>query len=342
MTVYDDKEPILIVEIAKNQALDLSARKFIKTVAKQLSIVLTTSTSVNLLFEARQYLEEKVNKRTEELTEANKNLEDLNDRISESLVYSTHILDRFIPSSEQLKEHLPESFVLWKPREKVGGDFYWCKSQGGVTTLILGDCLGHGVAGALVSVRVLTKIEQLYQSDTSLDVDEVLIALEKNLQGLWKGKRGSVNATLDLAVCRIDFHRRELKFAGAHAKLYYFLDGACLSVSGEKQALGSTNNSRPVFRKTVISGHHFEKGRFLLFTDGFFEQDGGSKGLPLGRKNFLDGVNKGEDIAVENLNDHIENIFSDYMGQNPQRDDATIIGFELGKSASYNSADKAS
>jgi len=100
----------------------------------------------------KRILEDKINERTAEVVEKNKELDEINKDITASIRYCQSIQDAILPPDDFVKKHLPNTFILFKPKDIVSGDFYWMVDKGDVVIFAAVDCTGHGVPGAFMSI----------------------------------------------------------------------------------------------------------------------------------------------------------------------------------------------
>lgn len=263
-------------------------------------------------------MENQVKLRTHELAEKNQNIMD-------SIDYAKRLQEAVLPSENDWTAICREYFVLWRPREAVGGDFYWIRKLNATDSLIvLGDCTGHGVPGALMTMMVHSILNSI--ADSFENTGQMLAELNRRVKDMLHRKNEKLVSDdgLDVAICYIKGQR--LEFAGAKISLYIKRDGQVHVLKGDNRSIGYR---RSRFERDV-SCHFWDIKAgdcFYLTTDGYIDQNGGSKDYPMGRKAFVECIAKeAPDMAFRQQQEIFENKLKAYMGSEPQRDDITVIG----------------
>ncbi|RXT05787.1 SpoIIE family protein phosphatase [Ammoniphilus sp. CFH 90114] len=266
-------------------------------------------------------LEGKVMERTRELHEKNQALLD-------SIDYAKRIQESILPSPEKLDEALKEYFLLWKPRDLVGGDFYWIKKlKEDEYVLAVGDCTGHGVPGALMSMMAVSILHQITENEESCDPSSLLQRLNQLVQETLN-KEDKVLGTddgLDISVCYIQGEK--LTYAGARCSLFIARnDGEVELIQADKKGIG--------YRKTDLqysfTNHEISLEQYptlYLTTDGFLDQNGGSHNFSFGKKRFIAAIEKYYQQPLADQQQYLSNELEAYMGQEIQRDDILVVGF---------------
>ncbi|MCE5286788.1 MAG: SpoIIE family protein phosphatase [Pelosinus sp.] len=263
-------------------------------------------------------MENQVKLRTHELAEKNQNIMD-------SIDYAKRLQEAVLPSPNEWTAICRDYFVLWRPRDTVGGDFYWIRSLNATDSLIvLGDCTGHGVPGALMTMLVHSILNNM--ADNFESAGQMLEELNRRVQATLhrKAENKVSDDGLDVAICYIK--DRRLEFAGAKIPLYIKRDGQVHVLKGDNRSIG--------YRRSKIDmdvSCHFwdiEAGDSLyLTTDGYIDQNGGTKDYPMGRKAFVECIAKmAPDTSLRQQQASFEHTLKAYMGAEPQRDDITVIG----------------
>ena len=215
-------------------------------------------------------------------------IEEKNKDIIDSINYAKRIQDALLKEEEHVSKHLPEHFVLFKPKDIVSGDFYWAfektlpSSNGegvGVRYWYLAavDCTGHGVPGAFMSMLGIAFLNEITATNQLLSPSEILDQLrDRVLKELGQtGKEGQSKDGMDISLMRLNLETKELQWAGANNPLYFIQDGTLTEVKPNKQPIGYHLSMQP-FTSHVLK---LETGTtFYLFTDGYADQFGGEKG----------------------------------------------------------------
>lgn len=303
--------------------------------------------------EANENLERKVEERTRQLSEANEELNQVNEELSvtldqltiqknlveqkneditASINYAKRIQKAFLPSRTLIKTHIPEHFVLFKPKDVVSGDFYWFEAKQDYLMMAAVDCTGHGVPGALMSMigdSLLNEIVNVHKITTP---NIILNELHDKVRTALKQKESENRDGMDLALCKVDLANRMLHFAGAKNPLYYFEQGELVVVKGDKVPIGGMQREM----QRVFTNHEIPLGApnsktFYIFSDGYQDQFGGlekRKFLVSGLKNLLKQIHL---LPMEDQKKLLADTIADWMdkGNQEQIDDILIIGFRI-------------
>ncbi|MCF8011669.1 MAG: SpoIIE family protein phosphatase [Clostridiales bacterium] len=265
-------------------------------------------------------LEDKIFERTQELQEKNTKLTD-------SIEYAQRIQKSMLPPEEVLSEVFNDYFLIWQPRDTVGGDFYWVKQFDSGYFFAVGDCTGHGVPGALMSVISISILNQVVnEKDRPSEILKKLnILIKQTLKQ--EGKRSLTDDGLDIALCFFD-GEHTLIFAGAKASLYIKDEQEIKVLRGNKKSVGYTRTSTD-YSFSDINIDVRDNNLFYITTDGFIDQSGDQNNYSFGKKRFEELINN---CYMESLSRQRELFLQelvDHMGDEPQRDDITVLGFTL-------------
>lgn len=282
-----------------------------------------------------------------EINEQRKMIDEKNKDITDSIEYSKRIQRSIFIDKEELKTHAPESFILFKPRDVVSGDFYWfcnyeikhdvTSSTGfhyreGSRILVVAavDCTGHGVPGAFMSIIGNTLLNQTLNSmtvdsaGTTLDYlnTELKKSLNKNSEDI------PLRDGMDIGLCYFDMESKRLEFAGANNPAYIVRNGELIVLAADKQPITASTDviSKP-FSTQVFD---LQQGDTIyLFTDGFADQFGGEKGKKFMYKRFKETLLELQDKPMEAQKDLLDIIFEEWKGGLEQVDDVLVIGIRV-------------
>jgi serine phosphatase RsbU (regulator of sigma subunit) len=266
-------------------------------------------------------MEKQVNKRTRELAEKNQ-------KILDSIDYAKRLQEAILAPADELRAVLGNYFVLWKPRDIVGGDFYWVRRMDSNRSFIaLADCTGHGVPGAFMTMAVNATLNYLVDQNHT-EPGEMLAELNRRIkQTLHRNDDGRMSDDgLDICICRIDNNKR-LLFAGAKIPLYINRENQVAIIKADNSSVGYLRSNSNL--KFTNHSWDIQPGdKFYLTTDGYIDQNGGEKDYSFGRKRFVQVIEQGaSDISQQSK--AFEEVLNVYMGNEVQRDDITVVGFSL-------------
>lgn len=230
---------------------------------------------------------------------------------------------------EELRDVLGDYFILWKPRDIVGGDFYWIRRIDSESTLVaLIDCTGHGVPGAFMTMAVNSILNHIVDQNYTEPAD-VLAELNQQIKATLHRNDHShmTDDGLDIGICRID-NNRHLIFSGAKIPLYIKRDDNVSTIKGNRKSLGY-RRSKDDLEFTSHSWEIQDGDTFYMTTDGYIDQNGGERDYPLGRKRLFQTILAEGAKDMVRQEEVIEMLLNEYMGNETQRDDITVLGFSL-------------
>lgn len=275
-----------------------------------------------------EHMELTIETRTHELQESNAVLNMRNQEIMQSIHYARTIQLSILPPEELIRTHLKKSFVIWKPRDVVGGDFYYLKETYNGFILTVADCTGHSVPGAFMTMTahsVLNRIiEDIHQDDPAV----ILRIYNRYMRSALNQDTETALSDdgLDAGICIYNMKTGKLQYAGAKIDLWQFRNGEVNEYKGDRQSIGY-HNSDPDYEFKVSSVSVSEGDRFYLSSDGFYHQIGGERHMPFGKKRLVELIASTADEELSAQSEHLREAFDNWKGDEPQRDDITVWGF---------------
>jgi serine phosphatase RsbU (regulator of sigma subunit) len=302
----------------------------------------TVQISVARLKQAKVRLEAVVKERTAEVVkqkeevEAQKQVIELKNRdITDSINYAKRIQEAILPELDEVYRHLPDSFVLFRPRDIVSGDFYWFSSHHvnkDFVFIAAVDCTGHGVPGAFMSMIGNTLLNEIVDEKQIIEPALILNALHEAVRAVLKqGYQGAeTNDGMDIALCRLNIRTGELDYAGANRPLWILRkkDGGTFEMEITKPDKfpigGSQIEEQRLFTNQSLK---LNKGdQFFIFSDGYADQFGGPVGKKLMVKRLNEELFRIAALPAQSQKNHLEKMHSDWMGEHEQVDDVLVIG----------------
>lgn len=263
-------------------------------------------------------------KRTE--NEVRKN----NKKITESINYAKRIQTAILPDTAIINKVFPDSFVLYKPRDVVSGDFPWFIQKNDDIYIAAVDCTGHGVPGALISLIGYFILNDVINSEEELDVGNIL---DKLNSGVTKTLRqDDVDATtrdgMDIALVRVNYKKKFYEYAGANRPLYIGKEGELIQVKGDKFPIGGGKYRT----RTNFTTHRMDitnKESLFFFSDGFPDQFGGDNNKKFGNQRIRAIINENTNTSMEKIGKVFTVAFDAWKGPRKQTDDVLMIGLKL-------------
>ena len=271
----------------------------------------------------REVIAQQVAKQKEELSIKNKS-------ITDSLIYAKRIQESMLPSDQAFKSHLHDSFILYKPKDIVSGDFYWVNEVDNKLFVAVVDCTGHGVPGAFMSIIGVELLDNITNEQGVTQADNILYDLNKGISlTLSKDNNRSkaIRDGMDIALCVIDKKEKELEFAGAFRPIYLVRENKIEEIKGDRFSVGMMEES---MGKGSISKRRItlqEDDMIYLFTDGYADQFGGPDGKKFKYRRFRHLLLNIHNLPLEQQRMYLDKSIEDWKGNQEQIDDILIVGF---------------
>jgi serine phosphatase RsbU (regulator of sigma subunit) len=251
-----------------------------------------------------------------------------NDHIA-SLRYAQMIQRAIMPNPAILKSRLKDLFILFLPRDIVSGDFYYAYCNKQKMCIAAGDCTGHGVPGALMSILGISFLNEIMQSGTNLMANRILnLMREKIMQALHQtGNCHDAQDSIDIGLCIIDTTTGQLQYSGANRPLIMIRDGELTEIKPDKMTLGIAPVKEASFANNYIDTKPGDS--FYLFSDGFSDQFGEITDKKFKYKHFKRIIHSFEELPMAQQKQRLESAFNEWKGSTQQIDDVLVIGFQL-------------
>jgi serine phosphatase RsbU (regulator of sigma subunit) len=252
-----------------------------------------------------------------------------NKEITDSINYAYHIQHALLPVKETIYKDIPNSFILFKPKDIVSGDFYYFKKKTGSLFIAACDCTGHGVPGAIMSMIGYEKLEHAVNDNSN--VSSILTHLNKSIKDSLRqsDEKNSIRDGMDVALCEIDPKNKLLKYAGANRPLWLIRKGGSEieEIKATKKAIGGTTGFEQNYNMHTLDVE--EGDTFYLFSDGYADQDGGEKGKKLMTKNFKNLLLEIRNRSMRDQEMFLQNFADQWRGKHEQLDDILVIGIRI-------------
>ncbi|MBN1116043.1 MAG: PAS domain S-box protein [Bacteroidales bacterium] len=255
-----------------------------------------------------------------------------NRNIEDSINYAQRIQTSILPDNALIRKHLPSSFIFYRPRDVVSGDFPWFFQKGNITYIAAVDCTGHGVPGALLSFIGYFLLNNIVDHDSEHAASTILDDLHAKVRTTLKQDHSDAEARdgMDIAFCSINPEKKELQYSGAHRPLYLLRDGDLQEFKGDRKAIGGIPHPKKGekdFTNYVINYRPGDK--IFFFSDGLPDQLGGEFIKKYSPRRIRDSIVENKDLTMEEFNTFFANDFMSYKGDHKQIDDVLLIGIEL-------------
>ena len=286
------------------------------------------------LLSYRSEMEQKVRAQTQEIRRQKEEVEIQKEKVTalyidlqSSIDYAQRLQETIWPNDASIKRMFPDSFVFFRPKATVSGDFYWFKELGGKKVFAAADCTGHGVPGAFMSLvghnvlntvtKVFTKPSQILNNANRLAVDVL-----RPVDGETYMRDG-----MDIALCTIDQKAMTLEFSGAHNPVYIVRNGELITIESDPFSIGSYINNEREFTNHNVN---LRDGDCLyIFSDGYADQFGGPKGKKFMRKRFRELLLEISHLPMPEQKWRLMDTLDRWQGNQEQVDDILVIGIRI-------------
>ncbi|MBL4624075.1 MAG: SpoIIE family protein phosphatase [Flavobacteriales bacterium] len=295
--------------------------------------------------QANEKLEFQVKERTAEIHQQKETLAEQHNEIIDSINYAKGIQDSILPTTEKIKKHLPKSFVLFRPKDIVSGDFYWMDYKNGVSYFTAADCTGHGVPGGFVSMVGANGLNRCVNEYDLAKPSDILDRLTLLVQESFKGRKDG----MDMSICAYHESTKTLEWCGAQNPMFIVSNKKPNIVSSGTEfktlELDDTEyklhdfkpNKQPVANYDygeAFTNHEIkiqEGDRVYLLTDGFSDQFGGPKGKKFMSKNLKKLLLENHTLSMVEIHELLNSTIEHWMKEAnaEQIDDICIFGVEF-------------
>ncbi|MCW8897754.1 MAG: SpoIIE family protein phosphatase [Flavobacteriales bacterium] len=335
-----EKERIITkqeLKIKKEQLNTLEAKSKISQLIYFILLCIVIIVFVIIIFIRAKKLTNKI--KTQKLL-----LEVKSKEVTDSIKYAKRIQSAILPSIKTIKEHLQDSFILYKPKDIVAGDFYWLENKNNTVLFAAADCTGHGVPGAMVSVICNNGLNRSVREYGLTNPSEILNKTREIVISEFEKSEEDVRDGMDIALCSIKYKIESeksqttaiLQYAGANNPLWIIrpinnsehqkLNFELIDIRPDKQPIGKHFKNLPFTSHTI----ELQKGDSIyIFSDGYADQFGGPKGKKFMYKPLKNLLLSIQDKNMNEQKEILEQRFNDWKGDLEQVDDVCMIGVRI-------------
>jgi serine phosphatase RsbU (regulator of sigma subunit)/HAMP domain-containing protein len=270
----------------------------------------------NMIFVAKQKTRE-----AEEATET----------IIQGINYASKIQRDLLPRNHAFDKAFRDYFIIWKPRDIVGGDIFWLKNFDRGTVLCVCDCTGHGTSGAMLTMLVISALEACIWPSNCHDTAGIIWHIEQKLVSNFSVNPGELNLDeiqdgCDLAVLFIA-RNGSVSISSGHIPVFVCDGKEVRQIKGQRIAVGEGRlKSKDEINVVRIEAN--PDNTFYIGSDGLFDQPGGPLSIPFGYKVFKRILQENHDEKLSVISDKVWNIFEEYRGDEIRVDDIQLISFK--------------
>jgi serine phosphatase RsbU (regulator of sigma subunit) len=257
-------------------------------------------------------------------------LEQKNKEIIDSITYAKRIQDAMLTSNNyieaEVKKLNADSFIVFKPKDIVSGDFYWFYVDGKILYYITADSTGHGVPGGFMSMLGINLLSEIVIERNIKDPGTILNMLREEIIRSLKTDDGYSMDGMDATFCKIDTEKQLLEYASANNSIYMIRRNELTEYKSQKMPVGYMENTVPFQTQQI----QVQKGDMVYtFTDGFADQFGGEKGKKFKYSQLKNKLITLSEKPINEQKNNLDTTFETWKGQLEQVDDVCVIGLRV-------------
>jgi PAS domain S-box-containing protein len=264
------------------------------------------------------------------LAQQKKIIEQKNKDILGSINYAKRIQDAIFPPEELVCQLIPNSFILYKPKDIVSGDFYWVEKFQDKVYIAAVDCTGHGVPGALMSIIGYNLLSKSINEHNRIRPNEILDELSNGINKTFRNELGKsgVKDTMDISICSIDLKTKWMEFAGAYNSVYLFRGSQFTRMPADRFPIGIKSGGE--LKRFTNNQLKLEKGDTIyLFSDGYPDQFGGPNGKKLKISGFKDILVSIQHKPIQQQKLLLDKALEAWRQEEEQTDDILVMGIRI-------------
>jgi serine phosphatase RsbU (regulator of sigma subunit)/Tfp pilus assembly protein PilF len=251
------------------------------------------------------------------------------DLINSSISYASKIQAAVLPPLRLIENLLPNSFIFFRPRDIVSGDFYWTAERGGKIAVAAVDCTGHGVPGAFMSMMGISFLNEVFMKEKFRSSGEILSLLRSYVKEALHQTEDHPETKdgMDISLVLIDKEKQELQYSGAYSPLVIVNGQELVYLKGDRMPIGIHHNEKEHFSTHKIS---YQGGEMIyLFSDGYADQFGGAKGKKFRMSPFRELLQSISLLPLDSQKSILQQELEEWQGQHEQIDDILVMGIRL-------------
>jgi serine phosphatase RsbU (regulator of sigma subunit) len=263
-----------------------------------------------------------------EIMQSHSIIEQKNKDITDSINYAKRIQEGILPPHESINLYIPDSFLIFRPRDIVSGDFYWFAETKEHFLLATVDCTGHGVPGGFMSMIGHTLLNEIVNQKGIEDPGKILDLLDIGVKKAIKSKDETESKDgMDVALLSFTKDLKTVQFAGAFRPLLFMREGILSEYKANRFPIGAGSYVKTAFDTHTI---HLQKGDALyIFSDGYADQIGGKGGKKFMTKQFKELIQSNNQLDMQKQGMVFELALDKWQGEQEQMDDILVIGIRI-------------
>jgi len=297
---------------------------YIKALEKELKDLKEQNASLQSMYEMTTIYLKNIQ---DELKISEQKILQINKNLTDSINYAKRIQDAFILQAGTLQILFKNSFVFQKPKEIVSGDFIWAYDNNNHVYLALGDCTGHGVPGAMLSIFVISMLNQIIQHFDNGTPADILNRLDKLIKKYLTQSTEQIRDSAEIAIIKYDKTNPKIYYSGAKRPLIHIRKGITTIYQGSKFELGNDYKRNEFLENIEIDIQ--ENDMLYMFSDGYADQFGGEKNFKFTTKKLMTLLQDVSPLSIDEQYEQIKSTFVNWQGNSYQIDDVTLLGIRV-------------
>lgn len=263
----------------------------------------------------------------------NKQIERTTKNLKDSINYAKRIQGTILPPEEIISQYWDDYFLMYKPKDVVSGDFYWTyeNKKENKIILIVADCTGHGVPGAMMSMIGDGFLQQIVKLRGITSPARILLEMNSSLHNMLKHENTSIRDGMDMGIIVWDKNEKKVQFAGAHTPLVFISNNKIFNIKGERLSLGATDKKLTIKEHTIPLNSSIS---FYLFSDGYQDQFGGENDRKISSKRLRELILMVSQKPMSQQKIALNTFFESWINANKnsigrQIDDILLMGVKI-------------
>jgi len=261
------------------------------------------------------------------LNEQNQIIESRNKDLKSSIDYAKIIQDSILPNTDLLTTTFQEHFLIYRPKDILSGDFYYFASINNKSIIVVGDCTGHGVPGALLSVFTITLLTEIILHRKIDDPESILKSLDQEFVNRFAINTSNSGDGMDIVLLMIDQKNALAEFIGCKRPIIFLRENNLEYIRGLQNSIGGIHHKEKEFKSTILKTRLGDT--FYLFSDGITDQFDFHDKEKFGAKNLRNLLMRNQRFSLEQQAELLNKEINDWQGDNEQIDDMIILGLKI-------------
>lgn len=331
-----DKE-LADTKIREQEAQSRAQQLIIYSAFAFLALVFFATIAIYKNYRDKKKANQLLNLQNIEIQNQRDHIQKQNENINKSINYAQGIQKALLPPQTNLQAIFSDSFIFFRPRDVVSGDYYWFKElttgygkdeKTGKIAVAAIDCTGHGVPGAFLSMIGYNLLDDIVYRGINKP-GEILKGLNNGIRRTLRQDETENRDGMDMALCVVDLNNKVVEFSGAKNPLVYVANNEVFRIRGDKESIGGGMG----YMEADFTTHSIQIEHptwFYMFSDGFIDQFGGADGRKFMIKNFIDFLASISILPPDQQREMLKNTLKDWLGTKyTQVDDILVVGFKV-------------